>query len=73
MVIKKIADKNSRLIPVFKAKHPECIKSISPYSDEYNNLLIESMGGQGDNDKKKEDKIIKKISKNVFIDKNCSI
>ena len=70
-VIKKIADKNSRLIPVFKAKYPECIKSISPYSDEYNNLLIQSMGGNGDNDREKEDKIIKKISKNVFIDKNC--
>jgi hypothetical protein len=69
-VIKKIADKNSRLLPEFKKKYPDCIKSSSPYSDQYNKLIIEAMGGSGDNDIEKEDKIIKKIAKNVIIDKN---
>ena len=69
-VIKKIADKNARLIPEFKKEHPDCVKSVSKYSDQYNKLIVESMGGSGDNDSEKEDKIIKKIAKNVIIDKS---
>ena len=68
-VIKKIANKNSKLLPEFKAKHPDCIKSASPFSDQYNKLIIESMGGSGDNDTEKEEKIIKNITKNIVIDK----
>jgi hypothetical protein len=67
--IKKIANKNSRLLPQFKEKYPDCIKSNSPYSDKFNKLIIEAMGGSGDNDSEKEDKIIKKIAKEVTIDK----
>jgi hypothetical protein len=68
-VIKRVADKNARLLQEFKAKYPDCVKSASPYSDQYNKLIVESMGGSGDNDLEKEEKIIKKIAKNVFIDK----
>ena len=68
-VIKKVASKNSLLIPKFKEVHPDCVKSISPFSDQYNKLIIESMGGPGDNDLEKENKIIKNISKNIIIDK----
>ena len=68
-VIKKIANKNSRLLPAFKEKHPDCGKSDSKFSDQYNKLIIEAMGGAGDNDCEKEDKIIKKIAKEVIIDK----
>jgi len=67
--IKQIAHKNSKLIPEFKAKHPDCIKSNSIYSDQLNKLIIEAMGGHGDNDLEKEDKIIKNIAKEVLIDK----
>jgi hypothetical protein len=67
--IKQIAHKNTKLIPQFKEQHPDCGKSISKYSDQYNKLIIEAMGGPGDNDDEKEDKIIKNISKNVIIDK----
>ena len=69
-VIKKIAHKNSKLIPQFKEKHPDCNKSISKYSDQFNKLVIEAMGGKGDNDSEKEDKIIKNIAKVVVIDKS---
>jgi hypothetical protein len=65
-VIKKIADKNARLIPKFKEEHPDCVKSVSKFSDQYNKLIVESF----DNDAEKEDKIIKKIAKNVIIDKS---
>ena len=68
--IKHVAHKNTKLISQFKDKYPDCIKSHSKKSDQYNKLIIEAMGGKGDNDLEKEDKIIKKISKHVIIDKN---
>ena len=67
--IKHIAHKNSKLIPEFKNKYPDCVKSESIKSDQYNKLIIEAMGGPGDNDLEKEDKIIKKIAKEVTIEK----
>jgi len=67
--IKKVASKNQRLLPKFKEAHPDCGKSVSKFSDQYNKIIIESMGGSGDNDNEKEDKIIKNIVKNVTIDK----
>jgi hypothetical protein len=68
-VIKRVADKNARLLPKFKEAHPDCIKASSKFSDQYNKIIVESMGGSGDNDTEKEDKIIKNIMKNVTIDK----
>ena len=67
--IKHIANKNSKMLPEFKAKYPDCGKSESKYVDQYNKLVIEAMGGKGDNDIEKEDKIIKNIAKEVIIDK----
>jgi hypothetical protein len=68
-VIKKVASKNQRLITKFKETHPDCIKYHSKYSDQYNKIIVESMGGSGDNDTEKEEKIIRNISKNVVVDK----
>jgi hypothetical protein len=67
--IKKVANKNTRLLQKFKEVHPDCIHSDSHYSDQYNKIIVESMGGSGDNDTEKEDKIIRKIAKEVIIDK----
>ena len=72
-VIKHVAHKNSKALKDFRTKHPDCDKSTSKYSDQYNKLVIEAMGGKGDNDLEKEDKIIKNIAKNVVIDKNSDI
>ena len=72
-VIKKVACKNQRLLPKFKEEHPDCGKYHSKYSDQYNKLVVESMGGSGDNDDEKEDKIIRKIAKNVLIDKSMEL
>jgi len=58
------------MLTEFKEKYPDCGKSDSKYSDQYNKLIVEAMGGAGDNNLEKEDKIIKKISKEVIIDKN---
>ena len=68
--IKHIAHKNSKLIPEFRAKYPDCGKSDSHKSDQYNKLVIEAMGGSGNEDIDNENKIIKKIAKEVIIDKN---
>jgi hypothetical protein len=67
--IKHIAHKNTKLLPAFKAKHPDCVYSDSKVSDQYNTLIVEAMGGKGDNDSEKEYKIIKKIAKEVTISK----
>jgi len=69
-VIKKIANKNARLLPEFKKEHPDCVKAVSKFSDQYNKIIVEAMGGSGDNDSEKEDKIIRNIAKEVTIDKN---
>jgi hypothetical protein len=67
--IKRVVCKNQGLLPKFKEEHPDCGKYNSKYSDQYNKIVVESMGGSGDNDMEKEDKIIRNISKNVTIDK----
>jgi len=71
-VIKKVASKNQRLLPKFKEEHPDCGNYHSKYSDQYNKLIVESMGGSGDNDMEKEDKIIRKIAKDVVIYKSIT-
>ena len=68
-VIKHVTHKNSKLLKDFKTKYSGCEKSDSRYSDKYDKLIIEAMGGKGDNDLEKEDKIIKNIAKVVVIDK----
>jgi hypothetical protein len=67
--IKKVASKNQRLLPQFKEAHTDCNKASSKFSDQYNKIIVESMGGSGDNDLEKEDKIIKKITTVTTIDK----
>jgi hypothetical protein len=67
--IKYISHKNICALPEWKAKYPDCIYSDSLKSDQYNHIIIEAMGGSGDNDAEKADKIVKKIAKVVTIDK----
>ena len=67
--IKMVAHKNIKILPKFKEVHPDCSKSESKYSDQYNKIMVESFGGSGDNDLEKEDKIIKNIAKGVGIEK----
>jgi hypothetical protein len=71
--IKKIATKNLCLLPKFKEAHPDCNRSSSKYSDQYNKIVIEACGGRGDNDMEKEDKIIRNIAKLVTIDKKLNM
>jgi hypothetical protein len=68
-MVRNVAFENQRQILKYKEIHPDCGKSSSKYSDPYNKILVECMGGAGDNDFEKEEKIIRKISKCVVVEK----
>ena len=67
--IKQITHKNISLISEWKNKFPDCIYSDSLKSDQYNQIIIESMGGPGTDNDTNENKIIKLVSKDVLIEK----
>ena len=67
--LKQIAHKNIKMLPIWKTQNPDCKRSESLLSDRYSHLVIEAMGGSGDNDEEKANKIIRKIAKEVTIKK----
>jgi hypothetical protein len=69
-MVRKVANKNIDLISDFKQLYPDWKKSTSKVSDQFNKIIIESMGGPGDNEYENEEKVIKKVAKEVFIDKS---
>jgi hypothetical protein len=69
-LIKRVASKNMKMFEKFREAHPDCLKYHSKYSDQYNKIVYESMGGKGDNDFEKHEKIIKNVLKEVVVDKN---
>ena len=68
-VVRNIAAKNARLVLKYKELHPDCNTYHSKLSEKYNKIVIEAMGGSGDNDFEKEEKIIRNISKQIGIGK----
>jgi hypothetical protein len=71
-IVRKVANKNARMLPKFKEAHPDCNKAVSKYSDAYNKIIVESMGGSGDNNFEKEEKIIKRVAKEIILEKEIS-
>ena len=67
--IKHIAHKNVKLIAEFKEKYPDYKTCASKISTKYNTMVIEAMGGIGCVDSVNENKIIKRISKEIMVDK----
>lgn len=63
--IKKIADKNIRLLPQFREKYPNYKDSSSKVSDKYDKMVIEAMVC----DNNKDNKIIRNISNITTIEK----
>ena len=63
-----VANENMKLIPQWKAKNPDYLDSSSIQSDKYNNMVIEVLGGD-DESKVSEEKIIRKIAKEIVINK----
>jgi hypothetical protein len=70
-LIKRIAFRNSKCTKLYKEKYPDCIKYDSKYSNTYNQIIVEAMGGgPKSNDIENQNKIIKRIVKVMTIDKN---
>lgn len=67
-VIRRVSNKNIRLLPLFREKYPEYSNSSSRVSDRYDKIALEAMGGAGDS-QEKEDRIIHNISRCVVVDK----
>ena len=65
-IINCVTKKNISLIPEWKQKNPECTNINSNKSTKINKMIMEVM----ETDKIKDEKIIKKIAKEVIIDKN---
>jgi hypothetical protein len=68
-LISKVSSKNSRLLTEYREKYPDCRKCDSKIADKFNKMIIEAMGGPGENNKEKEEKIIRNISSKVTINK----
>jgi hypothetical protein len=64
-VISSLVSKNLKLLPEYQKKYPQCMNSESQKSDDYNQIIMETMGGG----EKNKEKIIRKIAKEVTIEK----
>ena len=70
--IKHIAFKNYKTLDLFQELHPDCLEYDSKHGDHFLRLRIEALGGGSSNvDYDSHTKIIKKIAKEVTIDKSC--
>ena len=72
-LVKKVVFKNVDMCGQYKDEHPDCLKYHSKYNDRYHKIVFESMGGKGDDDNVKNEKIIKNILKEVVIDKTTDV
>jgi len=68
--IKYITKKNGDLMIPWRDKHPSCMNTTHRLNDVYLRIMNQSMGGKGEF-VDSENKIIKKLSKAVYIDKEC--
>jgi hypothetical protein len=62
-----VANKSARERASYVKEFPDCTKSRSRYSDQLNKCTVEAMGGAGDNEDEKKDKITRSILKSVLI------
>jgi Txe/YoeB family toxin of Txe-Axe toxin-antitoxin module len=68
-LIKHIAFKNAKNLSLYKELHPDYNDYYSKCSDHFLKLQIEAFGGSGNETVDNENKIIKKIVKEMGIDK----
>ena len=69
-LVQRITAKNIRLIPVWQDMYPQSRNNMHKLNDTYMSLTRQAMGGFGGTIPENESKIIKKIAKTVYIDKN---
>jgi hypothetical protein len=72
-LVRTVRDKNISMINTWRNLYPECVKSDSKKTTQFNQIYMESFGGETGGEKgtkqEKEEKIISKIAKSVVIDK----
>jgi len=70
-LIKTVSNRNFKHTRLYKEKYPDCVHPHSKYSDIYVKLVLEATGGGSKyNDYDSENKIMKKIAKEITIDKS---
>ena len=69
-LIKKVVYKNANMFAKYREKHPDCMEYHSKYNNQYQKIVFESLGGKGDDDFEKNEKIIKNVLKEVVVDKH---
>ena len=73
-LVRYVRDKNISMVNTWRDMYPECVKSDSRKTTQYNQICMESFGGQTGGEKgtklEKEEKIISRIAKSVIINKN---
>jgi hypothetical protein len=68
-VISGVVSKNLQLLAEYEDKYPECMNPESKKSDEYNKIIMETIGGGTDVIERNKEKVIRKIAKEITIDK----
>jgi hypothetical protein len=69
-LVRYVRDKNISMVNTWRDLYPECVKSDSKKTTQFNQIYMESFGGEKGTKKEKEEKIISRIAKRVIIDKH---
>ena len=73
-LVRTVRDRNILLVATWRDLYPECVKSNSKKTAQFNQICMEAFGGETGGDKgtkqEKEEKIISRIAKSVVIDKH---
>ena len=69
-LVRYVRDKNISMVNTWRDLYPECVKSDSKKTTQFNQIYMESFGGEKGTKKEKEEKIISRIAKSVIIDKH---
>jgi hypothetical protein len=72
-LVRYVRDKNISMVNTWRDMYPECVKSDSKKTTQYNQIYMEAFGGETGGEKgtknEKEEKIISRIAKSVVIEK----
>jgi len=69
-LVRYVRDKNISMVNTWRDLYPECVKSDSKKTTQFNEIYMESFGGEKGTKKEKEEKIISRIAKSVIIFKH---
>jgi hypothetical protein len=72
-VVKEISMLNSRTLPLYKEKYPDVLKHDFKYGDEYDKIVIESLGGINMDVRPNQNKIMRNLARVTAIDKHLFI